>query len=306
MKSKKILTILLSLAIMFTFMPAMAFAYTTSDSTNTYDWGDNFTSVEVKNAAGNVVKTYGDVRFTVYDSTGLIEATAYENGTATSVKAYYYDLKNSVLYSGTTEVKGEWNYTNYTGLYGASANLQLKLAKPDNITTAQWAAATGYALNGKIKTVGTYAASANKGDVETINTTVYTTTEAEGTSSAPYILGTSPSATVTINDGNTGLADGWYVDTVSSSTSTGTGVKYDGKEHKIVYNANVAVGAISYEKYDTTKGEWVAGGDIVVKDAGNYGTWRAVYTSNTGAKAYGPAELRYRSPPEAAGDVSSR
>ena len=50
MKSKKILTILLSLAIMFTFMPAMAFAAATEtvgEVTYTAAWNDAHTSVTI-------------------------------------------------------------------------------------------------------------------------------------------------------------------------------------------------------------------------------------------------------------------
>ena len=65
MKSKKILTILLSLAIMFTFMPAMAFADTyekdatpTSGAITSITWGADYHTASVKVESAGVTSTY--------------------------------------------------------------------------------------------------------------------------------------------------------------------------------------------------------------------------------------------------------
>ena len=126
MKSKKILTILLSLAIMFTFMPAMAFAETT-ETTADWTWDPNMT-VATSSAGVKVdlVKTW--------TAEGYITVTADKTkwGDAPDVPArYYVDLAGAKL----VDDAGNALAASYNSGFDPSAKVTKVLVKvPDGVT----------------------------------------------------------------------------------------------------------------------------------------------------------------------------
>ena len=111
MKSKKILTILLSLAIMLTFMPTMAFATNGTGGQTVKSWGTGYASVTedtVDEATFVTTRTFNN-------ETGKTVAVGqdYSNSTvqgekklAPSSGAYFYDLTDSFFASGNTKLDG--------------------------------------------------------------------------------------------------------------------------------------------------------------------------------------------------------
>ena len=100
MKSKKILTILLSLAIMFTFMPAMAFAGS-SITTTVKSWSDKMATVT--DDKGNTFNTTRDFQ----SSSAMIKTDGNDDDPVVGIDApnqsvYFYDFDSSKLVYGGT------------------------------------------------------------------------------------------------------------------------------------------------------------------------------------------------------------
>ena len=128
MKSKKILTILLSLAIMFTFMPAMAFASTNS-STQTVKWDSTYSNAELTLKSDTSVSyTYPATKaYSNTAGTGWVQATASDGTVSDSYKmarlgfsttnpetARFYDLDGAKLSDKTGGTESLFTVTTYS------------------------------------------------------------------------------------------------------------------------------------------------------------------------------------------------
>jgi hypothetical protein len=315
-KHKSVVAILLAIMMVFTFMPSMAFAYTTGDNP-TIDWGDTFQTATSTDKTTGKVTTY-DVTYTV-DETGKICATASltVNGVTTPYgTAYFYDMTGATLYrNANNPISGNYEYNAYTALWGV--NLWVKLVKPSYVKDAAWPAATsgaavlspqerlGNDTNYVVNAKGKADETATKGETKSIEGVVvssqsagsYVITPADGSISRPFIVGAPNVASVTITDGSdVATAAGWYLDTVNASTKladalNGVAFTYDGAEHAILYKAP-ADQATWIEKFNTSKSVWEKVDGLKLKNAGTFGRYRGAYKDATGTVVYSNANGR--------------
>jgi hypothetical protein len=303
-KHKSVVAILLAVMMIFTFMPAMSFAYSTVNADgSTIDWGDTLGATTATYTSDGTSSTC-DVKYSVANATtGLIKASASvtKNGVTKPVgEAYFFDLTGATVYKAGALVKGNYDYNHYTDLYTGA--LSVKLARPSYIKETEWKDVDPQErLDGDTTVQGntryTFAAdgkadeTAAKGETKTINVKITAGgAPATGDESHPYLLGATPSASVTITDGSDAAAAGaWYVDTASKSNvySDAVGITYDGKEHTLIYVAPDNA-SVSYEKYDSSRNVWNSTGAITVKNANAWGRtniadrYRAVFKDKHG------------------------
>jgi hypothetical protein len=134
MKHKKLLAILLSLAIMVTFMPMMAFAATTPDGAV---WNSDFTSVNI--TSGGVTKTFTNIKKTWNNQTGLVTAEVDWDGyeiKGWNAETKYLDF-NAAAITGNKNV----SYNTFNTTYGYNKDKKtlasgygIELTKPSYIT----------------------------------------------------------------------------------------------------------------------------------------------------------------------------
>ena len=125
MKSKKILTILLSLAIMLTFMPTMAFAGS-STTTTLKTWGDMYASATDNNDVPFATsRTFSDGVVTAAPIDYSNSKVEGEQIKAPNATAHFYDLEgSSFVYgaAGTALDGSEWTRTEFESAFAPESD----------------------------------------------------------------------------------------------------------------------------------------------------------------------------------------
>ena len=284
MKSKKILTILLSLAIMFTFMPAMAFADTEQVAGGKiFKWSSDFSSVTYDGSSTNVTTEYTF-------SSGVTTAVAkYGTGeSAPTSTVYFIDLKGAEIKAGPT-----WTNAEYVAANKQPATILLR-------TTCD-AATNKLVANGAMVEVDssdlngwniTYVTDDSL--VATADTTAKVSIAWEAsnkslnyedglTANAPKLIN-APVAdkTVNVTASSTAVNDFYTMVKGAKKTFTSaspTDVYYDGAEHEILID-DMAHFTLAVKTQDPTTGAWRAAtaADMKYLNAGDKINLKAEYT----------------------------
>ena len=287
MKSKKILTILLSLAIMFTFMPAMAFAATTY-TPDQVEW--DLQNKTVKTPDGDV---FG---ITVTFSDGMVVAQATGTGANVISGTYtFYDLDNASIISvlPTTQGAEAYSFGSVNNVNLATYNtwkdggLSIKFAQPsytDSYNPANPGSATiSYA---DFKTTAKWDVTAS---IDTL-TESDSTQNAKVTASWKALAKDAAALKGTLKDVSvyvTGNKAFKIVDASGNSVATSTDQQvvnrtwaYDGKAHTFTAAA-VAGYSVAYAKWNAKTNSWDPAEAISAKDVADSGDFRARFTKGT-------------------------
>ena len=289
MKSKKILTILLSLAIMFTFMPAMAFADVTT--TGNFVWNSTYTKVYQVTDNGNVNysvdKAFNDESAIEAGYPGATHAWAVnnENQKQPNSDVYYYDFTGAEIY-----LVGDMTNDFYTGLEGDPATIKLKDNTGKTTTTQLVTSSDGVATD-NVAALDTWLMSYdvdedldNDADVQAdINVVL----DANGKTSGvdmPEIVG-APVAKKTVTvQGTQGPVYNFYeIVKGKKKLETTIGQYYDGTEHSVLIDDREGY-TLAVTKYNDSTGKWdPATTPITWKNAGEKGKYQATYIPATAA-----------------------
>jgi hypothetical protein len=281
MKHKKLLAILLSLAIMVTFMPMMAFA---QDAGYTTSWAKDYKSVTVTNNATKESATFTDgqnakVKYTWANGavTASLDWSTYDSAAVSDLGRNaapedFYDLSNAFIGTSATDKVTTVAYANFAYAEKAPAGSKVYTATNYKVFTTQPSYTDGY----DAKTVATTATllDANKFDTEivangfapdtytnmpvTLVANVLPYGVGAATSNVNYI-GTVPEKAITVQ-GMVANADqivfavddlkeaptGWTKIPATGAGLTAVTGTYDGKTHKIV-NSEVPGLKVVYE-----------------------------------------------------------
>jgi hypothetical protein len=300
MKHKKLLAILLSLAIMVTFMPMMAFAATTTGS-----WSSDGSSYTVTDGTNtktltNVQKVWnnGEIEVTL-DSTGLdpqtfteLDTYAYNNAGTFS----YYDLSNAFISNaaknGYTTVAYETfmngaTYNKETGvLTGGIEKVWLKQPAYTKDYTAA-TAATVELNDARVATTITVGGfTEDSYEEQPITLTANVVPAGSGSTTANVnLVGTVPQANLTVQGKKGAAAQMTFeIDSLTKpygtlNVASGTGTaQYNGETHKVV-NSTVKGYSVAYQTQDAKTKAWSDVEFVEFKDKGTYTYRYQVYKS---------------------------
>ena len=303
MKSKKILTILLSLAIMFTFMPTLAFA--ANVGTGTWNYPD-YTTVSV--SSGGTTTTYSNVKKTWTDSTGLVTAaldwTSYSTPGPAQSKDYY-DLNSSVI-----KAYDVYTYDNFTSAFPVDTDgnynmtgAALIFSKPSYVTGTNTATHEENSFSGwgSVAVTATGFDPTSYEDQTVTLTAKVTPAGANGTQKAANrerFVGTVPTKTITVqkkaaaatqiivavDEIKAGVTSN-YAFSNGAAAATAPKVDYTGAAHKLVANS-VPGFTVSYKQFNPTTNAYEDVDAISGTDAGVYEGTVIVKNATTGASVY--------------------
>jgi hypothetical protein len=260
MKHKKFLTILLSLAIMVTFMPMMAFASTTTSGNVV--WSDDFSSATLNGSTLEVRKTLG--------SDGVYEAKAYKNNAEVPSSAvYFFDLSKASMNLGTI-----YDNSVYVGMNGQSAELKFTDgSKSYTVRDFQgWTAK--YKTDKDLKNTETVAAEVSVEWSRADEATALDRT-------SPKIIGTLAAKSVTVNPiASSVVNDSFYKFAADGKTKvavSSVSEPYDGKEHELFIDDATGYSK-ELQKYNASTANWVKVDAVKYKDKAETAKYRAVFT----------------------------
>jgi hypothetical protein len=296
MKSKKVLTILLALAIMVTFMPTMAFAaqgdvtwakdystvtvegYGTFNATRTFILGTETGETE---AHAGMVKAVADTS----DYSGTIPAASVDKMTT-----YYFELDSAQFahqdhnaVSGTYQTTADWSnrgqvrgllFTapSYVTNKTATNKIYRSFASPAGAATdlnalGDWQGTVKYTLGGKdyawadLNTLLAAATDDQKFDVSL-------DVSYNGSTTKTPVHGAVPAKNVTVKAPVKGTPANaqFYMDKVDTDKVPSTEVYYDGAEHTVVATPVKGYSKVEWEVYNTKTGDWDKKSSVTVKD----------------------------------------
>jgi hypothetical protein len=307
MKSKKIITILLSLAIMVTFMPLMAFA-DTYPAGDVASWGtsDKYATMTDTNNHPFTAKYYfgsyaqNAENWNTQNWDGVVVARVSNDNTSVvgdvwtapqDNARFFYDFDGSAFVNGSTALDGKnvsggtWyngsmtlgiqlvaqnyaNYANYSTTSAAKNTVDL-ISRGYNATTklATWDATLG---GWTIKVVAEGYDSTKASEDQTVKIYVDSVEAAnaqDGTRNKPQRVGAMPTATITVKGTPETVNSAEYYLDTVGTTLASDGVFYDGAAHKVVATP-VDGYTVSYKVYDKTKGDYVATDAVEVTNVG--------------------------------------
>jgi hypothetical protein len=281
MKSKKIITILLSLAIMVTFMPAMAFAAPYQDSA--FVWNDTYTSVYKVTSSGNV--SYSIDKAFNEESDGLTHAWAVDNNNqkVEGSDVFYYDFTGAEIY-----LIGDMTNDFYTKLEKKKATLKLKdntgKTNTTQLVTSSDAEPTQNVANLFLWKM-TYDVDEDLDNDTDVNADINVVLDANGGTAGtnmPKILG-APVAKKTVKVyGTQGPVYNFYeIVKGKKKLESEIAQRYDGKEHSVMIDAREGY-TLGITKYNSSTGNWdTVTAPITWKNAGEKGTYKATYVPAT-------------------------
>jgi hypothetical protein len=301
MKHRKLITILLSLAIMVTFMPTMAFAtgqqsatsWTDKVATMTDKDGDTFETVRVFDSASAVIT-----------ATGVNNTKVVPNTVAPSDGVLFVDFESSMLTYNGTELNGTtWKQASFDTRALSLTVVEPSYAKDYNakdpkkytVPLTKGATDSETGITKWTAEVGkwdvTVSESKYESGLEKDQTITYTATvapkqEVKGTADQPDAFGVPAAASVTVKgEDKTPDTAKVYLDAVNDTnfvTKAGgslTGL-YDGDAHSIATDT-VPGYTVSYETYSATTGKWTAATSVSITDVQTDDiVFRVVYTKN--------------------------
>jgi hypothetical protein len=313
MKHKKLLAILLSLAIMVTFMPMMAFAASTSTVSaklvKTWTSTDTYAKVtDTDNHSFNTSRVLSDgfIVATAKDDDSLADKTylapewaAYDG----AAKAYYYDLENSAFVYGSKVLNGT-TWTSYDNFKKALADVDVQVVEP-NYTDAMVKTPSKTpdkkvidVTMGAVGTDGTFTMTGINNRNIVLEISKYDTTKTSEDQTVTLsvkeskaadavnvrylntadVLGTVASATVTIKGTKATWDTAKYYWDAVGGTDFNKGL-YSGAAHTIVADP-VEGYTVSWQVYNATSGKWDKVDAVSLTDAGTV-TFRAVWTKTS-------------------------
>ena len=321
MKSKKILTILLSLAIMFTFMPAMAFADV--DPGDVTGWGAKYATVTDSNQTEFVTKRVFS------DGVGTMTATPQnkkivgETYTAPSETKTFYDFDNAFFSYGDADLnKTTWTKAEFDKFTAKTTKISLNVVDqsysesyPTDADKADYKVSTA----DKYSVEGTYDGTKNTVTFEvglwavTASVTKYDTTKATedqtialdvtgiaftGNSSStriPYegsIAGASFTVKGTPKD--PASAAGFFdsADSATTEISGTTVTLYDGAAHTFMVEP-VDGWTPSYSVWDQKAGQYVSQTSVSITDVSDDDVAVEVKWTKAGATAPDASKTEY-------------
>ena len=264
-KHKSVVAILLAVMMIFTMMPAMAFA-----AEGDPVWDKTFSSVTIGD------KTYTNITKTWSESTGKVTAAidwsdyaGESDGVSASVD--YWDLDTAAI-SG----KGTWSNANFAAIYqedGTVTGFGLTVSKPSYVTGTSTATP---AFNDADFDVTFYASGFDPDSWDaqevTISANVVPAGEGTDTASPNYVGAVTATKKIKV-EAKVATPDKveFFVDkAVAANATTGTVSRaYDGASHKIV-NSEVPGITVAYEMQNPTTKAYEAVSAIEFKDAGKY------------------------------------
>ena len=286
MKSKKILTILLSLAIMFTFMPAMAFAETSTDGQHTWTWDAGYGGITIDGEHYNTIRTWNSTDGTV---TAVPDTTGYSGVYTTGISVTYHDLDNAVFgtatYSGgswtnITATSGTYlktaTYTRPTGLIFSCPSYVSEASKNTNVRFIQFgtSSTTSPCLNsgswqGTVKGDEDYVPGSTEDQSFTLSVDVSYRTS--GITTERVFSGKVADLPVTVKGKDASADNALFfmdkVDTAATSQPTLT-AKYTGADHTIVMK-DLKGFTVKYTVFNTKTNEWDSVDAVTIKDKGS-------------------------------------
>ena len=320
MKSKKILTILLSLAIMFTFMPAMAFANVTSDGTDysgsagthvtnadQIHWGTSYDSVTVDNfndgnpyTGSYVVRKIDQGAESQYK--GEIKAGLNSDkfsSTATFPvfdNVYFYDFTGAELAIDDEMSQADFNelFNTNTGML-VDGKVNLVIPSYDVDTANAGKKLTKVTLNGwtvKAKKPAEYVDKAEKAQTVTITATLESTRAAAGTQAAPYGINQATITKQVKVQGVSAAIDNFkfYKDTVREGNEAGSGTGVNAGKPTLPEGVTSLAGCDTMAKAATLNATFeydAAAHKVVTNDVTDYTvSWRVL---NKATGNYEPA-----------------
>ena len=316
MKSKKILTILLSLAIMFTFMPSMVFAALPTGTTEKWaDDGSSYTvTVNGTSQSFDTTRSWSDgiITASVKASTkdpseyNACEKVAYGVTSGGTLTYQYVDLNNaSVVRAGAPAVTEiAYDTAVVSGALNQSA-FDVLLTVPSYVTnydakTATTTAARSIQVPMAAETNATVVFSSKDLVIGADYTQTATVAAIVKPTTSPYettlnYYGDIQSKQFTVNGVKTFT---FAVDSLTvPKATTGTGTEadpytftYDGATHTLV-NSNVAGKKIEYDLLDSTTNKWTRVDAVQFKDADTYAVRYRVF--DTAANAYDSTAYTY-------------
>jgi hypothetical protein len=278
MKHKKLFAILLSLAIMVTFMPTMAFA-DTGNVNGKVVWADGCNSVTI--TSGGVSTTYSSIK-KVQAENGLwhamLDSTAYAYAVP-EADAYYWDLNGAKLgiRKNGSNIALPTNFTHeqFAGYLNSSSVASFAVKKTTGFSNYQTARVNGI-WTGVFTGYDAFDANNNEEQNLTIGFDMKWTAggETTGYESNPFVFGTPDPVSVTVAKKAASTSNiKLYYDEVKDANAFGSGAAtFTGAAHKVV--------ASSVEGYTTTfevysNGSWAAG-DVSVTNVGDSVTFKVV------------------------------
>lgn len=290
-KHKSVVAILLAVMMIFTMMPAMAFAADTSgtynDAAYTATWNDDYSKVTINGTTYNTVKTW------MGDASGMIKATVDKSAYSTSAAAaipnaevYYYDLTGSkLLVNGQTAT--QYNRDEFNTVFAETATHAIQLARPAGLvidentkTTAGAVVVTG--LTGwtvKVDKPEGFKADATEDQKFTVAAQVTTNNTIDGTASKPYLRGNVGATELTfLGKAKDAQNAQFFWDEVAEKKALEKGLVYDGAEHKVVMQ-EIAGYTVSYSVFNKSTGAYDSVAAVTVKDVADPIKVKAVVTN---------------------------
>ena len=279
-KHKSVVAILLAVMMIFTFMPAMAFAETTASDKAV--WNDTFTEVTKDGT------TYTASHSAWTTGSGMQVATC-DYSAADVDDFYYYDLKGA-----TIDVAKNVPLATYKQLLSdgtVTVTIHTKDSNGNNVSgnvhTGSW---TAKVTGEKIDEL--------KGNKK-VTLTVEFTAAVDGKSmdghsfDTPILVNTPLTQEVNVIGTAATPVNGTYYVDGDTTKQAATSVPYDGKEHTFEL-APADNYTVSYEKYNASTGKWEAVDSITVKEVADtqYDLFRGVYKDSKGEVFGEPGTIR--------------
>jgi len=282
MKIKKLLAVVLSTAIMLTFMPMMAFADATPEAKAKASFNETYTKVSmagyVDTVTGEEVPAYSYNTVRYYDNaTGAIVVTPDPatdvDWPVPQVSTSYYDLGVAEFADANDKtLKAEYAF----GKYAMGSFQFVKLNVPAyvanktaaaggyEVAAAQFAPLTGLKANWTGKAVGDEEFKANERVEQSFTISLEGTYNSQVQDDGVALVGTIPAKAVKVNAPSADPAqDAQYFFDNKDAGTTGTGasktnpmaVYYDGEAHTFTASA-VDGWTASYSVFDAQTGKW--------------------------------------------------
>ena len=295
---KKLFAVIMSVMMMVTFMPAMAFAGLAAGTV--VNWASDYSEVKVTLATGEWAVVKADRTFDT--TTGVVKADLTQAYTSTDLEDYscsadkmtalladlnqvadkeFYDLKDAqIVYtsSSTQVVLGSTiPAADFATLIGGTGFYGLKLVQPAYTFTTgsaakkviQLSSFAGNNVDLSLPTATDLGYEESTADQE-VTLPVYTSADGTGC----VVINGPVSKTITVKGAEAKAANAkFYVDSVAAANEvTGSAaltktVGYDGAEHKIVMNELKDVTITSIEKFNWKTGGYEKVDAMTYKDA---------------------------------------
>ena len=301
MKSKKVITIIMSLALMFTFMPSLAFA---ADAAS---WDDRYAGVT------DTSKEHFDTKRTFSEDTGLITAVPQNKPSGTigqpdkeapAVTKYYYDLEGAALVyqdgvdseskpvykpvDGTTWTSQKFSVTNFAvkmvepayadGYKAETPKSAVKTSSDGVVALTAW----DLKISSDYDATKLYQDQTVKLTVKAVpNDTVTSESQIDGSETKPNKWGAVAEATITVKGADkTPSTAVFYFDSTDGDYALKDGKlvgQYDGAAHKIVCDT-VKDYTVAYSVYDDKAGQYVKTDAVTITDVAEAVKVKATFT----------------------------